>query len=141
MGLFTAFFVARPAEASMFELGAEYPLGESADYSRITTVDLGALLACVRGIDDWESERLDDEFVSIYEESDEGPWIFRFPEDLIESLAKMEESAVPVVARGWWELVADQFEADDCERIVKDLRRLALNAAQSDKSLFVYIAL
>jgi hypothetical protein len=116
-------------------------LGESAHYSRITTVDLSALLACIRGIDDWESRCLDDEFASIYEESDEGPWIFRFPEDLIQSLANLEDSAVPAVARGWWELVADQLVADDCERIVKDLRRLAVNAVQSNKSLFVYIAL
>ena len=74
--------------------------------------------------------------------SDEGPWVFRVPEDLVERVARLGEEERQSVAARWAEtaeLVMDRWKSEDVARVLDGIAGLAREAEQAGKTLFFWM--
>jgi hypothetical protein len=128
--------------AAGFDLDVEWDEEAVAHYMRFTDSNLTNLLAVVRGVPP-ESLWDVDCFELIYESDEDGPWIFRFPADLENHLARCTDIDCGKLT-GQWRAVDPEFDKADPPvrlEIVTQLVRLAKLAAQRRESLFLYNAL
>src|SRR4051812_27646642 len=132
MGLLSDFFAASEDEiAELPELGPEGRFPTVAA-KNVTNVELATLCGIATGRDiDVESggfEALLNEIEDVREPGEDGPWVFRVPDSLVEALAAADEARVRDIAREWasteeWQLSG--ANADDLVWLVSDLSRLA----------------
>lgn len=142
MGLWTTFFVSHPGAAASFDLDVEWDQDAFVHYMRLATTNLTCLLAAARGVD---PDELDDdiEFLQIYEGGEDGPWIYRFPPDLEDFLARCSDVDIGKLT-GQWRAVDEEFDQADPRtrvEIVTQLVRLAKLADRNQQSLYLYNAL
>jgi hypothetical protein len=111
MGIWTSFFVSRPELASGFALDVDWDEEAVAHYTRMTDSNLTDLLAIVRGVPP-ESLWDVDCFELIHQPDEEGPWIYRFPSDLENHLARCTEIDCGELT-AQWRAVDSEFDAFD----------------------------
>jgi hypothetical protein len=101
MGVLTDFVVASPAEAKRVGDSAN-PLKQFAgvDAKGIDQVTMGTLYAILLGTPD-TPEFMIDEASLLYTASNDGPWVQRVPQDMVDRLAKLSDDDIPKVAEEW----------------------------------------
>lgn len=85
-----------------------------------------------------------EEFATLAEESEDGPWVFRVPRPLLDLLAQLDTEQAHAKARAWAateEFTLDRWKGEDVERILDELRALAREAAAQNKSLLMWMSL
>jgi len=111
------------------------------DIKGIDTVKFGTLHSLVTG-------RTFDEVLALYdpvvEVSDDGPWVFRIPEELVERLAALSEEEGRTVAAKW--AATEEFALSGWdEAAVSDglvaICELARRAVDSGQALFLWMCL
>ncbi len=84
------------------------------------------------------------EFVPLHEVSEEGPWVFRVPDPLVQLLAELDDArAFPIVSAwaGIEELELDGWEPESVAPLLDGLRSLARGAHAQKKSLLMRVSL
>lgn len=89
-----------------------------------------------------------DDLLPIYEPvvtvSDEGPWVFQIPPDLVALLAALDDAGKTGIAQQWAtteEFVLDCWSADDVASVLNDISSLARKAVESDQALFLWMSM
>jgi len=88
----------------------------------------------------------DHEEVFVYNEM-HGAWLFRFPDTIVECLAKLEQPIVDEVARRWLKIFENEWrplsiqgdvaaDLDEVRGILRQLVTLARTAQEHNKSMF-----
>lgn len=100
-------------------------------------INLSSLL-CVLNGQEWQDEVLD-EFTTLYQKSDEGPWVTLLPGQLISQVAALSDDEVRTIISLW---VRSEDMAGTSvpllQNFLKGLRELAQQALTSNKSLLVW---
>lgn len=76
--------------------------------------------------------------------SEEGPWVFVFPNSFRDRIAAIEPARIPEMAQTWSkqkELKLDGWKAGDLESPLLELREFAVRAIQQGKSLLLWMSL
>jgi hypothetical protein len=84
------------------------------------------------------------EFASLYDVSEEGPWVFGIPEPLVRQLAAVDDQRAVAIVDAWAateEFVLDGWDRDSVRSILDALRGLARDAAAQQKSLLMWSCL
>jgi hypothetical protein len=85
-----------------------------------------------------------EEFLPLHEESDDGPWVYRFPADLAQLLAELDEDAVEPIAGAWAatdELALDGWDPSSTGALLRDLRAIVRAARERRKPLLLWMTL
>jgi hypothetical protein len=138
MGILADFFVATPADALEYEslLMAQEPLPESffrAEYKGFTSLELGFLWAILEQTE-WDVAKHGLEHVAHGEEGE--TWLERFPEEFVGFLAALTNETV--IAERWAEHEELACGASDLIPVLLDLQRLAIQARDSQKSMYLW---
>lgn len=138
MGLLSAFFIAKAEDAASYGSEHPYPAGDCCQYKHLSPLQAAQILAVLRRIP--YDVSLLDEFPLVHQESEDGPWTAKVPDDMTAALAELKESAISAQALAWSEATKEElaWNASDFDPIVRDLVRLARTARASGKSLFLW---
>ena len=84
-----------------------------------------------------------DEYRPILAASDEGPWVFRFPDAPLEKLAALEEEALERVGEEW--AATEEFEdngypVEEVQAVLEELSDLAKMCISQGKAIFIWMS-
>jgi hypothetical protein len=138
MGLLSDFFIAEPVDATTYGGEDPYPAADCCQYKDLSPLQAAQILAVLRGVP--YDVSLLNEFPLVHEETDEGPWTVKIPDDMVAALAQLKESDLGAQSLAWSEATKEElnWDAAEFEPIVRDLIRLARAARGSGKSLFLW---
>jgi len=141
MGMLSEFFIAEPRDVAKYDdEDAAFPEADCCRYKHLGVLEVERLCAVLRAIP-FESALSD--FDVVHQESDEGPWTTKIPDDVTALLAQFQESDVAPLALAWSEATKEElgWDASGFGPIVRDLIRLARAANHSGKSLYFWLCL
>ena len=84
------------------------------------------------------------DFETLHEIPDEGPWVFRVPEELVQLLASLDDAGAASTAVAWAkaeEFVLDGWNAAAVRSILSELRTLARKTLSGRKSMLMWMSL
>lgn len=142
MGILTDLLIADEDDATQIA-NSQYPLGEftGIDLKGIDSVKLTMLHSILSGVS-WED--LQSQYIPIAEGSDDGPWVFLLPKDLIDNLTKLDQSGVIQIGSQWGkteEFQLDKWKQEDVITILQKIVQLARQAANQGKRIFMRMSL
>jgi hypothetical protein len=85
-----------------------------------------------------------DEFTLLHEASDDGPWVYRIPDRLIDYLTELDPSELDRIASQWSqieEFALDVWPPDEVASVLAKLHSLARKARDTDKDLLMWVSL
>lgn len=143
MGVLTDVFAASDAEVQSLtddDIPAElFPCVEA---KWIGPVEYGTLQNILLGTD--VQDAIAQQASLVRDTSDDGPWITRVPDLLVDALADMTQGRTRQVAASWSateSFQASGFPVGDLEEVLTDLSQLAKEARMIRKGLFVWTCL
>jgi hypothetical protein len=154
VGVLSDLFVAERPDVPI-ELGGPTADGRypATDVKGLDPVKLGALAQLVfngafEGDDDGSYGSTYDVFIGqisepAHQESEDGPWVLRIPEELSAALRDLSDDELPTLAHRWHEaeeFPLDGLSAEDALDYLRELKRLA-RAAEAPKQLFLWMSL
>lgn len=151
VGIFAGLFVASTEAVEQWNIEqgltpAEWPAME---IKRLETVKMGTLESILTGVPYQDIER--DELHNLFRAGGpEGPWISRLRQSLVDALASLEDSRIPVVAAAWAD--TDEFKIrpsdrpssaviDDLSVVLAEMRGLAQVGRERGEPMFLMMGL
>jgi hypothetical protein len=130
VGVLTEVVVAEVAEAPEVLVGPRQPRWTTLQLKGLDTIKLGTLAFILQDRDITDVDAVVDysEFELLASDSDEGPWVFRIPDDLITSLATAADVSLAEVSSKWAEteeLEMDSWSEQDASEVVGEIAGLA----------------
>lgn len=143
MGLLSDFFVANEEEAARYanrmnedDQGKAIALHlRPAEHNGITDLEVGTLWAILED-KEWDADvhELEND-----EDGDEGSsWLFRFPDRLVQLLARAEPPALDAALHRWADTEELEVDAQQLRPVVQNFQRLAKQAIAEDKSVYLW---
>lgn len=116
---------------------------ERIDIKNFDLIPLSMLWSLLSGRD-WDSGMLN-AFETVFQESSDGPWLYRLPDDLVERILQLSDQRIVETAREW----AATEELEDLERrrpgitqaVLSQIVNLCRAAKQAKKGVFLWISL
>ncbi|NHZ65556.1 hypothetical protein [Massilia genomosp. 1] len=143
MGILTDVVIARPDEAQAIGL-PDYPAESwtTLDMKGILYEDFGTLYDVIAGTPcDGDLERF---LPFVAGDKDDGPWVFRFDDDILSALAAIPAGATEQVAAAWAAsegLQMGDWSVEDASAVIVGLVDLACQARKNDLAMFVWTSL
>lgn len=113
------------------------------DAKGIDSIKLARLWALLSK--DPSKENAGAEFEVVYDAAgDDGPWVFRVPEPLVQLIAALDEASTTPVATAWGkseEFILDGWDADAVRSVLSDLQKLARQAVSRRHALLMWMSL
>jgi len=142
MGILSDLVIANEEDVNAI-LSAPVP-SQSFDGLDIKGIDT-VKLAMLHGIlTDRTLEDLLPEYDPIAEASENGPWVFRLPKDLVEKLAQMSEQDRNLVSNKWAEIeefALDGWELANVQNTLEAICNTAVSAESTGRGLYLWISL
>ena len=141
MGFFADVVVATPEDAlqygSFVQNGKPTPRDrfQVASYNNFMPHALGMLWAVLRR-ERWDAKRHHLKHVSHTEGGES--WLFRFPDELVHRLSALSEADLHQVAEDWVNPREVPGNADELLPVLRDLKRLALQAQMHSRNLYLW---
>ena len=111
------------------------------DIKGIDTVKFGMLHSILTGR---TFKQLLPEYNPVFTVSDDGPWVFRIPPDLVTRLASLTDEDTQLVVSKWAatkEFTLDRWSPSDVARAFDRIASLARQAEDAGHALFLWISL
>lgn len=121
---------------------SDYPLGKwkGIDTKGIDVVPY-SILYCLLFNQEWQSEVLD-KFPLVSQETNEGPWVSIFPDEMTQTLANLGENESRKIASSWAEIEEmTMFDFRIINRLIYEIRDLAKEAVSSNKDILILMCL
>src|SRR5262245_23932753 len=114
---------------------------DGVDIKGIDSVKFGILHSIVTGR---PFETLLAEYEPVVTVTDEGPWVFRLPPELVSRLAELGDAEIAKVAKQWVsteEFALDGWGESDVAGALGSISTLARKATESGQALFLWMCL
>lgn len=139
MGLLSDFFIATPDVAQVYA-GSGLPPQDICSVGGITPLEVAAIVAALRGVDD--DVAIVDEFESLRPEREE-EWLMAVPHDMVDLLAAVEDARVPELSAKIAATVSEEGPVPDdtFEPMLGELAALAQRAKATGKAMYFWMSL
>ena len=142
MGVLTDLVIADEDDANRIA-HSQYPLGEftGIDIKGIDSVKLTTLHSILSGM---PFEDLLAQYKPVIEASEDGPWVFLLPNDIVERLANLDESGITNISDQWGiteEFQLDRWSQNDVTTVLNDIVNLTRQASAQGKHVFAWMSL
>jgi hypothetical protein len=139
----TDIVVAKSGEAGLVaESTIPYQTWPGMDAKGIEHIKLGQLLSILAG--EPYQNCVIGEFTLLHEASDDGPWVYRIPDRLIDHLIQIDPSGLDQLAYEWSQIEAfalDAWQPDMVASVLIGLHSLAREARGTGKDLLMWVSL
>lgn len=144
MGVLTEIVVAEVAEAQEVLVGPRQTRWTTLQLKDLDTIKLGTLAFILQDRDFKDVDAVVDysEFELLASDGEEGPWVFRIPDDLIISLTSTSDDSLAEASSKWAgteELEMDGWSEQDASEVVGEIAGLAKLAGA--KSVLLWMSL
>lgn len=143
MGILTDFVVATDNDAvaigEAVRPADQWPTLESKGVETIKLSTLYCAATNAQYTDDIQAS-----FSLVAGNEEEGPWVFKFPPEILAAIAGIGQSDIPAIAASWAateELQMDGWSKEDAAQFIKELQTYAQKALGSGASLFLWLSL
>lgn len=146
MAIYTDVIVADPSEAeAILAAGGQHSKRwDCLQAKSVDPVKLGTLSAILK------NESPDEIGLALFmqdallvQTSDDGPWIYRIPNELVTALTLLDADAIEQIAEHWAqteELIADRWTTPDAEEYLADFTGRAKSARAKNKGLLLWVS-
>jgi len=143
MGVLSDLFIAGADEIGLLNPDAS-PAGvfTTIDVSGIDILKLTSLL-CILRSSNYDMNVID-QFFAVGEESEDGPWIHKFPDELRDLLSALDTETIARTAGDWSrteEFQLEQWPQELVEEALTAMAGLAVQAKQTNKDIFLWNSL
>jgi hypothetical protein len=144
LGVLTDIVIADPRESAFVSANpARITKWRGIDANGIDLIKLATLWALLSN--DPSKANARDRFEMLHEIPDEGPWVFRLSEVLVELLAAVDDARAPPSIGSAWakteKFTLDGWDATAVGSILSELRKLAPDAMTARKSMLMWMSL
>lgn len=143
MGILTDMVIARPDEAAAIAASINpadtWPTLSLKGVDTIKLIELYCALSAVPYHDD-----LHNLFSEACPAGPDGPWVFRYPPQLLDALTGLRVERIPAVARAWLqseELQMDRWTQVDAQEVITQLIDHAKSVRTPEQTLFLWLCL
>lgn len=143
MGMFTDFVIAADSEAAAIGESVRpadhWPTLESKGVETIKLATLHGLVTNTPYSNDIQAA-----FAFVAGNEEDGPWVFKFPKDVQDALADIDEADIPALAARWAvtdEMHTDGWTEEEAARFIVELRAHARAAMRAGHSIFLWLTL
>lgn len=142
MGVLTDLVIANEDDAMQIA-NSQHPLGEftGIDMKGVDSVKLTMLHSILSG-QSWKD--LLSQYDPVAEASEDGPWVFLLPTELVHSLAGLDEPGIMNIADQWAkteEFRLDNWSLEDVTAALRDIANLARQASDQGKRVLAWMSL
>jgi hypothetical protein len=142
MGVLTDLIMADEGDAEKI-VESHYPLGEypGVDIKGIDSVKLNTFHGILTGK---SFEELLPQYSPVAEASEEGPWVFMLPVELVERLSQLDDTSVEETAVKWGtteEFTLAGWDQSAIVTVLGEIVNLARRATSEGKRLFAWMSL
>jgi hypothetical protein len=140
VGILADFVVATPEDAleygTLMRQGSPVPPDRilRAEYRDFTNLEVEVLWAILRD-EEWDAERHGLEQVL---PGDGEEWLFHFPDELVHLISALDEAAIEDVADVWGRDEEVSSNRDELMPVLRDLKKLAVQARQRHRGLYLW---
>ena len=140
MGILSDFFVADKSATPEYDCGSDFPAEDRCQFKSITPLEADGVLSVLRGGGD-RIEMLD--AFPLLTPHDAEEWTMSVPDEMTSTLASLDASRIPDVARKCADVTADElgWSSDDFQDVLTLLCALARRAVDADKSMYLWNSL
>ncbi|GAB4450376.1 MAG: hypothetical protein Fur0028_05800 [Bacteroidales bacterium] len=111
------------------------------EYKGVDTVKISTLYAISKN----EEYDMDTHHsIQSFGEEEDGPWVFKFPEDLTKTFASIDSDKIPSIAEKWLsteELEMDGWNFDDSKKVITEIVNHSKKALESNSEILVWMSL
>jgi hypothetical protein len=140
MSSLSDFYIASPETATAYDTNRALPDSERAEFNGLTYNELADLWAILQGSE--PAPQHSQAFESVLVVAGGERLINRFPSEFVSSLASLDDASASIAAAKWvqtGELAYMSCQPSDVMPIIDAASRLARNAQQSGKSLYLWM--
>jgi hypothetical protein len=142
MGVLTDLVIAEEHDAAHIAT-SKYPLGEFTGIAikGVNSVKLATLHSILSGM---PFKDLLVHYAPVAEASEEGPWVFLLPTDLVGKLANLSEAEIVNIAAQWGntkEFQLDKWSQTDVAAVLGNIANLARKASAQEKRVLAWMSL
>jgi hypothetical protein len=142
MGVLTDLVIADEGDA-MSIANSQYPLGQFSgiDIKGVDSVKLTKLHSFLSGT---TFKELLIQYDPVAEASEDGPWVFILPTDLVDRLASLDEAGIASIATKWGnteEFRLDKWSQSAVSDVLNRIANLARQASAQHKCIFAWMSL
>lgn len=134
-GCLADFYVATAEDAAAYDDSTE-KFTESAQYKRVSPLELSMLWAIMRGVD-WDVSLMD-EFSCVFQKDDGERLIHKLPAAMLVDLAELSDERTSVLAPKWAAVEELRWPSIAAYEVISDLAKLARRAIESDRGVFLW---
>ena len=135
MGVLADMYVSRDDEAVRYDSTPD-GFAERAQYKNFTPLELSMLWAIMRGIE-WDVALMD-EFPCLLQQEGGERLIHRLPAAMVTDLSKLAPEQIAAVTPKWAATQELGWPPEETRPVIEDLARLARQASDSGRSLYLW---
>jgi len=135
MSLLADIYISRDDEAVKYDTSPDQ-FADRAQYKGITPLELSMLWAIMRGIE-WDVASMD-EFPCLLQQDGGERLIHQLPAGMITDLSKLTAEQIAIVTPKWAATEELAWPPDETRPVVEDLVRLARQATESGRSVYLW---
>jgi len=139
MGILSDFFIAETGTVPEYDGGHDFPANSRVQIGSITPLEAAGIMEVVTGRDTFE---VMGEF-TLLTPQDAEEWTMSVPDELVKSLARLDDSQMPEIADRCSKLTAEElgWSPNDFLGVISELRQLARLAVDKNYSMFLWNSL
>jgi hypothetical protein len=143
MGILTDFVAAPPGHGvAIGEAEAPAESWPSLRWKGMETIKLAQLYCSIVGIE--YSNEIQKSFPLVGGDQEEGPWVFEFPQRILEAIVSVPDGSMSGVCERWVateEMSADGYTVREAEMFLRDLASLGRQATNRGDRLYLWVCL
>ena len=143
MGILTDFVIANDCDGSAIgEAIRPADRWPTLEAKGVDTIKLSTLYCSISGVE--YSSDLERSFELVGGNQDEGPWVFKFPEVVLDAIASVPTANFHAVAEAWAsteELQMDRWTSHDAAEFITLIQKYAQKARSTNATMFLWMSL
>ena len=140
MGILSDFFLADPTPVPSYDGGAEFDASDKCQYTELTALQAGQILAVLRGHKYVADMIREFELVTPDDAED---WTMSVPQDMVDALARVQTERIPPLADQFAQATKEElgWSPDDFATVITELSALARRAIATNKKMYLWNSL
>ncbi len=140
MGVLSDFFIADEGSFLKYDGGPDFPADDRCQFQSITPLEAAGMLSVLRGGGD--RFEMIGEFAFLTPEDAE-EWKISVPVDMVDSLARLNETRLTEVAAACSEITSEElgWSNGDFQIVLSHLSALARRSVETNRSMYLWVSL
>ena len=140
MAVLSDFYIAEEGSFLNYDGGQDFPPDDRCQFKSITPLEAAGILSVLRGGGDRVEMICEFPFLT---PEDAEEWKMSVPADMVDALARLDNSKLPEVAAACSQLTNEElgWSNDDFQKVLSHLSALARRTVETNRSMYLWVSL